>query len=255
MHAVRFDEDETGEPVQLPSESRTAEDHERRFVHALQKIFRGVRVRSIAVDHGVEPEGMSKHTDYLFDNVEEINHLINWYLSSTPKLKRRAMAVGGFSDVRDETWVRLLKHCSDEWRLTTVVCQAVRWTLYVMEGHQRKQDAFEQSILRNNQPPTAHQGGTYEGMAVATAVKKELRERIDRVLKTLTYREREIIRLRYGLGDGYGYTLEEVGRIFKITRNRVREIESKAVRKMQHHTRTDLLVSFVGLPPHKVSTQ
>ena len=58
-----------------------------------------------------------------------------------------------------------------------------------------------------------------------------LREKIEALLKTLTYREREIIRLRYGLGDGYTYTLEEVGRIFKVTRERVRQIEAKAVKK------------------------
>ncbi|HEU5397108.1 MAG TPA: sigma-70 family RNA polymerase sigma factor, partial [Verrucomicrobiae bacterium] len=55
-----------------------------------------------------------------------------------------------------------------------------------------------------------------------------LREKIENLLKTLTFREREIIRLRYGLGDGYTYTLEEVGRIFKVTRERVRQIEAKA---------------------------
>ena len=53
--------------------------------------------------------------------------------------------------------------------------------------------------------------------------------KIEELLKTLTCREREIIRLRYGLADGYTYTLEEVGRIFKVTRERVRQIEAKAV--------------------------
>ena len=57
-----------------------------------------------------------------------------------------------------------------------------------------------------------------------------LRQRISDVLKTLTYREREILKLRYGIGDGYTYTLEEVGRIFKVTRERVRQVESKAIR-------------------------
>ena len=57
------------------------------------------------------------------------------------------------------------------------------------------------------------------------------------MLKTLTFREREIIKLRYGIGDGYTYTLEEVGRIFKVTRERVRQIEAKAVRKLQHPVR------------------
>jgi len=72
-----------------------------------------------------------------------------------------------------------------------------------------------------------------------------LRDRIEGLLKTLTYREREIIRLRYGLGDGYSYTLEEVGRIFKVTRERVRQIEAKAVRKLQHPVRSQKLESFL----------
>ena len=72
-----------------------------------------------------------------------------------------------------------------------------------------------------------------------------LRDKIEALLKTLTYREREIIRLRYGLGDGYTYTLEEVGRIFKVTRERVRQIEAKAVRKLQHPVRSKQLEGFL----------
>ncbi len=72
-----------------------------------------------------------------------------------------------------------------------------------------------------------------------------LRDRIENLLKTLTYREREIIRLRYGLGDGYTYTLEEVGRIFKVTRERVRQIEAKAVRKLQNPVRSQKLEGFI----------
>ena len=72
-----------------------------------------------------------------------------------------------------------------------------------------------------------------------------LRDKIESLLKTLTYREREIIRLRYGLGDGYSYTLEEVGRIFRVTRERVRQIEAKAVRKLQHPVRSQQLEGFL----------
>ena len=72
-----------------------------------------------------------------------------------------------------------------------------------------------------------------------------LKDKIEQVLKTLTYREREIIKLRYGLGDGYTYTLEEVGRIFKVTRERVRQIEAKAVRKLQHPVRSRQLEGFL----------
>ena len=80
---------------------------------------------------------------------------------------------------------------------------------------------------------------------VNTAAQEMLKDKIDTVLKTLTYREREIIKLRYGLGDGYTYTLEEVGRIFKVTRERVRQIEAKAVRKLQHPVRSRQLRGFI----------
>ena len=80
---------------------------------------------------------------------------------------------------------------------------------------------------------------------VKSATNGILRDRIDALLKTLTYREREIIRLRYGLGDGYSYTLEEVGRIFKVTRERVRQIEAKAVGKLQHPVRSQKLEGFL----------
>ena len=78
-----------------------------------------------------------------------------------------------------------------------------------------------------------------------TAGQEMLKERINEVLKTLTFREREIVKLRYGIGDGYTYTLEEVGRIFRVTRERVRQIEAKAVRKLRHPVRARQLASFL----------
>ena len=80
---------------------------------------------------------------------------------------------------------------------------------------------------------------------VSAASREMLRERIENVLDTLTFREREIIKLRYGIGDGYTYTLEEVGRIFRVTRERVRQIEAKAVRKLQHPVRARRLGGFL----------
>jgi RNA polymerase primary sigma factor len=72
-----------------------------------------------------------------------------------------------------------------------------------------------------------------------------LKTRIEEAMEHLNYREREILRLRYGLADGYSYTLEEVGKIFSVTRERVRQIESKAVRKLQQPYRNNGLSSFV----------
>ncbi|UCC30483.1 MAG: RNA polymerase sigma factor RpoD [Phycisphaerales bacterium] len=80
---------------------------------------------------------------------------------------------------------------------------------------------------------------------VSTAGGGMLKDRVEEVLKTLTYREREIIKLRYGIGDGYTYTLEEVGRIFKVTRERVRQVEAKAIRKLQHPVRARKLEGFL----------
>ncbi len=80
---------------------------------------------------------------------------------------------------------------------------------------------------------------------VNAATHEMLKDKIEKVLQTLTFREREIIKLRYGIGDGYTYTLEEVGRIFKVTRERVRQIEAKAVRKLQHPVRARKLEGFL----------
>ncbi|MEK6703908.1 MAG: sigma-70 family RNA polymerase sigma factor [Planctomycetota bacterium] len=84
-----------------------------------------------------------------------------------------------------------------------------------------------------------------------SAAGEALKHRIESVLKTLTYREREIIKLRYGIGDGYTYTLEEVGRIFKVTRERVRQVEAKAIRKLQHPVRARKLQGFVDKNVYK----
>ena len=89
---------------------------------------------------------------------------------------------------------------------------------------------------------------TAENPAVA-AGHQMLRRRIDATLNSLSFREREIIKLRFGLGVGYTYTLEEVGKIFKVTRERVRQIEAKSLRKLQHPLRSRMLEGFMtGIP-------
>ena len=60
-----------------------------------------------------------------------------------------------------------------------------------------------------------------------------LKQRLDMVMNELSYREREIIRLRFGLADGYSYTLEEVGKIFSVTRERVRQIQVEALKRLR----------------------
>ncbi len=74
-----------------------------------------------------------------------------------------------------------------------------------------------------------------------------LKEQMDEVLSTLTDRERKVLQLRFGVNDGYPRTLEEVGSIFNVTRERVRQIEAKALRKLRHPTRSRKLKSFLEL--------
>jgi RNA polymerase primary sigma factor len=75
-----------------------------------------------------------------------------------------------------------------------------------------------------------------------------LKEKIRDVLETLTERERQVLEQRFGLVDGYSRTLEEVGRQFRVTRERIRQIEAKALRKMRHPTRIRQLAGFLEAP-------
>lgn len=106
------------------------------------------------------------------------------------------------------------------------------------------------------QTPIGEEGDTHFGdfiedkravsPANATAYSM-LKEEMDDVLGTLTEREKKVLRLRFGIGDGYPRTLEEVGAIFKVTRERVRQIEAKALRKLRHPTRSRRLKNFLAM--------
>lgn len=80
-----------------------------------------------------------------------------------------------------------------------------------------------------------------ERMAERTLLKKQ----VDEILQTLSSREERVIRLRFGIDDGYHRTLEEVGNIFSVTRERIRQIEDKALRKLRHPTRSNILEKFI----------
>jgi len=79
----------------------------------------------------------------------------------------------------------------------------------------------------------------------SAAVNVLLKEQIEKVMKSLKEREAEVLRLRFGIGDGVPHTLEEVGKIFKVTRERVRQIEAKALRKLRHPARAKNLKGFL----------
>jgi RNA polymerase primary sigma factor len=90
----------------------------------------------------------------------------------------------------------------------------------------------EQSFLRD---VFANEVGDETLMAVlaADSMRRHLRRRIDEVMKALSYRDRGILQMRYGLGDGHTYTLAEVGYVFHLTRERIRQLQSKALRRFR----------------------
>jgi RNA polymerase primary sigma factor len=78
------------------------------------------------------------------------------------------------------------------------------------------------------------------------ATNEMLKDEISELLLTLTEREEKVIRLRFGLEDGKSRTLEEVGQLFGVTRERIRQIEAKALRKLRHPSRSRKLKDYMG---------
>ena len=82
-------------------------------------------------------------------------------------------------------------------------------------------------------------------LPVDAAIHSNLRETTTRVLASLTPREERVIKMRFGVGEGSEHTLEEVGQSFAVTRERIRQIEAKALRKLRHPSRSRRLKPFL----------
>lgn len=108
--------------------------------------------------------------------------------------------------------------------------------------------SLETPVARNQKDSNATLGSfiVWEGESPEdTAMKSLLREDLENVLNTLTPRERDVIRMRYGFDDGRTKTLEEIGALFEVTRERIRQIEAKALRKLRHPGRNAVLRDYV----------
>jgi len=91
-------------------------------------------------------------------------------------------------------------------------------------------------VIRNDESPTPETGLLYES----------LRKEIERAVETLTQREADVVKLYFGLGEGHPMTLEEIGEKFDLTRERVRQIKEKAIRRLKHTSRSKILKSYLG---------
>jgi RNA polymerase primary sigma factor len=96
------------------------------------------------------------------------------------------------------------------------------------------EDAYLLDLIEDKNTMTPHE----------SALCDDLIEQVNRTLATLTPREEKVLRMRFGIGEKYDHTLEEVGQVFEVTRERVRQIEARALRKLKHHSRTKRLRPF-----------
>ncbi|AEK23237.1 sigma-70 family RNA polymerase sigma factor [Capnocytophaga canimorsus] len=98
------------------------------------------------------------------------------------------------------------------------------------------EDSNLYDVLRSNESPNPDRELLHES----------LRTEIERALETLTPREADVIRLYFGLGDQHAMTLEEIGETFELTRERVRQIKEKAIRRLKHTSRSKILKTYLG---------
>lgn len=196
--------------------------------------------------------------------------LLNWFAAM--KCKQHERAFGSAAAVRSELTIAYL-FAIENWltrdakhnavKLSTFIVKSLKWerarlflrTLLIYVPGPRSSDLPEErwqqriAAIRNIRYLRKKAGRCNDGRLLVYTSQREfilmgLKEAIDSVLDTLPYRQREIIKLRYGLGDGYTYTLEEVGRIFKVTCQRVRQIEARAMYALQNEVCSRRLKSF-----------
>jgi RNA polymerase primary sigma factor len=117
----------------------------------------------------------------------------------------------------------------------------------------RKPSASKPPWATRVTPASATSSRTRAPRTRRTPPRSACSRKLDEVLSSLTEREEKVLRLRFGLGDGYPRTLEEVGSVFNVTRERVRQIEAKALRKMRHPTRARELKNLHRVEHHRVS--
>ena len=97
-----------------------------------------------------------------------------------------------------------------------------------------EEDSYLLDLIEDKNVITPHDSALFD----------DLIEQVNRTLATLTPREEKVLRMRFGIGEKYDHTLEEVGQVFEVTRERVRQIEARALRKLKHHSRTKRLRPF-----------
>ena len=174
------------------------------------------------------------------DNVDDVYRIAKWYISKSRKRYRMAMLLGGVEDVIGDVWVALLTKCPDGITLSTAVCNQVKWVIGTA-WQKRFREFASNKVGAEFAEQVPADDEDWDGW--------ELSEEVGKALRGLTYRQRIVIQMRFGLGDGISYSLLEVGKVLKVKRERIRQIEYQSLKKLQHERlATGLFSAAYGLP-------
>lgn len=182
---------------------------------------------------------------------ENVNYVIRWWVSESKYRYHCVRCRGTIKDFQQDVWVSILKtfisrsHIAAS--LSTVITNHCRWTLFRETGI-KKYDTPKRKFLhslRLARPVLPDDISGCENDAYETTLKRELTAATAKLMITLTFREAAILRARFGLFGDKDMTLEEVGQVLKLTRERIRHIESDSIKKLQHYKRARKLMEFV----------
>jgi|GEM_PF-6696224 len=191
------------------------------------------------------------------DDPDQVEHLIKWWVSRNDARYHRVRRRGTVREFIHDVWLKLLQNFRDgkavECSVSTVIINQCHWELSETNRGGTEWD-FNYKLRTARQVKRDDKIGGSEAQ-IDYAHAREQDRAIARVLCTLTYREAIIIRARYGLFGDKAMTLEEVALPLKVTRERIRQIESKGLKKIQHHSRARRLLPFLDEETHKKMTQ
>lgn len=180
--------------------------------------------------------------------LDEVDRLIKFALFHTTWWKRRTMLAantmsGNSYDVTQQVYCNLFERLSRKpinASFSTAIVNYSRWTVHRIISRKKYLPSTQtMSDMPLELLPV------YDENLETNVDLIIIREALKKALKTLTHRGRGILEMRYGLGDGFSYTLGDTGSVFGVTKERIRQIENKAVRRLQRPSRAKALRSWV----------